>query len=70
MDKINKYKIIMVRGITLFLAMGLVPLLVYSQGITVSQDSLREKVRDIKLSEKYVYAEATTPVGLSEGQQS
>lgn len=52
----------MVRGITLFLAMGLVPLLVYSQGITVSQDSLREKVRDIKLSEKYVYAEATTPV--------
>lgn len=59
----------MVRGITLFLAMGLVPLLVYSQGITVSQDSLREKVRDIKLSEKYVYAEATTPVGMSEAQQ-
>ncbi len=68
-DKINKYEIIMVRGITLFLAMALVPLLGYSQGITTSQDSLREKVRDIKLSEKYVYAEATTPVGMSEAQQ-
>lgn len=47
-----------------------IPILGMAQEMSDSIASAKKQIRDIKLSENYVYAEANTPVSLAEAQQN
>lgn len=55
------------KKLKLLLAIGFIPLCAMAQD---AQDSIKTKIREIKLSERYVYAEAVTPNDITEGQQN
>lgn len=55
------------------LALFCIPLGGFAQEVAIATDSpeqAKKAIRELKLSEEYVYAEATTPISISEAQQN
>ena len=48
----------------------LFPIVAFAQEATVQDKENKEKIKEIKLSEDYVYADAVTEENLSEAQQN